>query len=62
MILEIGRKESDFVPIFECNCEDTKKYQLKFDGGDSGQYFVAYCQKCYDSDDKQFMISMERVQ
>ncbi len=55
----ICRKESDSIPFFDCNCMDVKKYQLKFDGGDSGQYVVEYCQKCYDSDDKQFMLSME---
>jgi len=42
---------------FECECNERKKFRLTFDGGDSQNYFVEYCQNCYDSDDKQFMIS-----
>jgi len=34
---------------------------ITFDGGDSENYIAGYFQKCYDSDDKQFMISMEAV-
>ena len=45
----------------ECYCDEKKKYRLIFDGGDSGNYIVEYCQKCYDSDDKQFMISVEEL-
>jgi len=44
---------------YECICKDKKKYRLVFHGGDSGNYFVEYCQNCYDSDDKEFMISEE---
>ncbi|WP_428323710.1 hypothetical protein [Nitrosopumilus sp.] len=46
---------------FECECEDLKEYRLEFDGGSSGSYFVDYCKKCYDDDDKQFLISMEVI-
>ena len=44
---------------YECECSDTKKFRIIFDGASTGNYTVEYCQKCYDSDDKQFMISME---
>ena len=32
-----------------------------FDGGSTGNYIVEYCQRCYDEDDKQFMISVEEL-
>ena len=44
---------------FACFCKEEKKFQIEFDGGDSGNYIVKYCQKCFDSDDKVFMISFE---
>jgi hypothetical protein len=46
---------------FECNCEHEKNYRLTFDGGDSGNYIVEYCQRCCASDDRQFMVSMEML-
>ena len=46
---------------YECDCSEEKRYRITFDGGDSGNYLVEYCQKCFDSDDKQFMISMEMM-
>jgi hypothetical protein len=49
------------ISSFECLCSEKKKYQILFDGGDTGNYVADYCQKCYDSDDKQFMISMEEL-
>lgn len=47
--------------IFECECLENKRYRLIFDGGDSGNYIVEYCQKCYDQDDKQYVISTEEL-
>lgn len=44
---------------YECNCTEEKKFRVVFDGGESGNYIVEYCQKCYDADDRQFMISGE---
>jgi hypothetical protein len=44
---------------YECECLDDKKFIVVFDGDSTGNYIIEYCQKCYDSDDKQFMISME---
>jgi len=47
--------------IFECNCITDKKYCIIFDGGSTGNYIVEYCQRCYDEDDKQFIISAEEL-
>lgn len=47
---------------YECICIEDKKFRIIFDGDSTGQYVVEYCQSCYDQDDKQFMISMERLQ
>lgn len=46
---------------YECECQEQKTYRLTFDGGSSGNYVVEYCKLCYDSDDKQFMISSEVI-
>ncbi len=46
---------------YECECLEDKKYRVVFDGDSTGNYVVVYCQKCYDSDDKQFMISSEEL-
>lgn len=56
---EFGRQP--ILDIYECECQDKKAYRLTFDGASTGNYTVEYCQKCYDSDDKQFMISEERL-
>ena len=44
---------------YECECLEKKKFRIVFDGDSTGNYIIEYCQKCYDSDDKQFMISTE---
>lgn len=43
---------------YECNCTERKCFRVVFDGGSTGNYIVEYCQRCYDEDDKQFMISV----
>ncbi len=48
--------------VYECNCKKQKKFRVVYDGGFDEKFTVEYCQKCYDQDNKQFMISMERVQ
>ena len=58
MDLHTDRKESI---AFECNCELEKKYRLTCDGDSTGNYIVEYCQSCFDSDDKQFLISTEVI-
>jgi hypothetical protein len=48
--------------VYICECADKKMYRVMFDGGEHiGNYVAEYCQKCYDSDDKQFMICEERI-
>lgn len=59
--LENGLAEQSVQETHECECPDKKKYRVIFDGAYVGRYAVEYCQKCYDSDDKQFMISMEEL-
>ncbi|MGY5151750.1 MAG: hypothetical protein ACW9XA_05725 [Candidatus Nitrosopumilus sp. bin_6a] len=44
---------------YECECSDVKKFRIVFDGDSTGNYIIEYCQKCFDSDDKQFLISTE---
>ena len=46
---------------YECNCTEKKKFRIVFDGASTGNYIIEYCQKGYDSDDKQFMISTEVI-
>jgi len=46
---------------YECECLEKKKFRIVFDGDSTGNYIVEYCQKCFDSDDKQFMISTEVI-
>ncbi len=47
--------------MYECECDDDKKFRVVFDGDSTGNYIIEYCEKCYDSDDKQFMVSMEEL-
>jgi hypothetical protein len=47
---------------YECKCSEDKKYRVVFDGANTGQYVVEYCQNCFDQDDKQHMISMEGLE
>ena len=47
---------------YECECTEEKKYRVLFDGDSTGNYIVEYCQRCYDLDDKQFMISEEGLE
>lgn len=52
----------DEIPLtYECECIEQKTFRLLFDGGRSGCYVIDFCQTCYASDDKQFMISMEVI-
>jgi len=44
---------------YECECTEDKKFIVSFDGGSTGIYSVDYCQKCYDLDDKQFILLTE---
>lgn len=46
---------------YECECLEEKKFRVVFDGDSTGKYSIDYCQKCYDQDDKLFMVSMEEL-
>lgn len=46
---------------YECNCSQEKKFRVVFDGASTGNYVVNYCQKCFDQDDKLFMLSKEVI-
>jgi len=49
------------VIVYQCDCDDEKQIRVVYDGGFDEKYTVEYCKKCYDSDDKQFMISAEEL-
>jgi hypothetical protein len=57
----IGEENRISISSFECLCSEKKKFRVEFDGASTGNYIIEYCEKCYDSDDKQFMISMEEL-
>ncbi len=61
MDLETDRKEKNSVPSLECYCDNEKKIRTVQDGGFGDKFIVEYCQKCYDSDDRQYEISMEML-
>lgn len=48
--------------VYQCNCDQIKKIRAVYDGGFGEKFTVEYCEKCFDSDDKQFMLSMEVLQ
>lgn len=52
----------EITPILTCKCLEPKQYHLVFDGGFNEKYAIEYCQKCFDQEDKEFMISMELIQ
>ena len=49
------------MPVYACACVGTKRHHLTFDGGSSGSYVLALCDKCYDDEDKLFLISEEKM-
>jgi len=46
---------------YECECLEDKKFRVVFDGGSTGNYSIEYCQKCFDQEDNEFMISVEEL-
>jgi len=46
---------------YYCECTEPRVFRLTFRGGSSGNFELECCQKCYDEDDKQFMIKEERI-
>jgi len=42
---------------YTCLCDAKKQHRLVFDGGSIiGHYQLELCQKCYDKEDKRFVI------
>ena len=62
MDLETDRKERNSIPSLECNCDNEKKIRTVEDGGFGDKFTVEYCEKCYEQENKEFEISMERLQ
>jgi len=45
-----------FEPIFRCRDKEFKTNRIILDGGSVGNYTVELCPKCYESQDKKFLI------
>lgn len=45
-----------FEPVFRCRCKVFKTNRLIFDGGSEGNYTIELCPKCYERQDKKFLI------
>ena len=48
-----------FEPIFRCRDKEFKTNRVILDGGSEGNYAVELCPKCYESQDKKFLIREE---
>ena len=46
---------------YYCECTDPRIYRLTYNGGSSEIFSFECCQKCYDEEDKKFMIEQERI-
>lgn len=47
------------ISTFICTCNNQKTHRLIFDGGSAGQYAVELCNRCYQQQEKRFLISEE---
>lgn len=47
---------------YYCECIDSRVYRLTFCGGSSGNYLLECCQKCYDENDKKFLLKEEKIE
>lgn len=59
--MPIGGKIGVKYSIFHCPCKEKKSHRLVFDGGSSGNYQVELCSKCYENQDKKFLINEENI-
>ena len=50
-----------FEPIFRCKCKKSKTNRVILDGGSEGHYAVELCPKCYEDQDKKFLIKEEVI-
>jgi len=46
---------------YECTCDYQKNIRVVYDGGFDEKFTVEYCERCYEQEDKEFVISMERL-
>lgn len=50
------------IPSFTCQCRTPKTHSLLCDGGTKhGKYRLIFCDKCYNNEEKHFVISEEIV-
>jgi len=47
--------------LFHCSDKEKKIHRLIFDGGSSGNYQLELCSKCYENQDKKFLIIEENI-
>jgi len=47
--------------VYQCDCDDEKQIRVVYDVGFDEKYTVEYCKKCYELEDKQFLVSMEEL-
>lgn len=47
------------IDTYSCFCEEDKIFRLTYDGGNQDRYAIRLCQKCYDLESKEYMISEE---
>jgi len=50
-----------FEPIFRCRDKKFKTNRIILDGGSEGNYTIELCPKCYDNQDKKFLIKEEVI-
>ncbi|MGQ0795654.1 MAG: hypothetical protein ACT4N5_05680 [Nitrosopumilaceae archaeon] len=48
-------------PIFCCKCKAGKQYRLWIDGGSSGNYILEFCENCFDTEGKEFLLKEEKI-
>jgi len=51
----------EICPLFYCSDKEEKAHRLVFDGGSSGNYQLDLCSKCYENQNKKFLIKEEKI-
>lgn len=46
---------------YKCDCDEQKTIKVVYDCGFDEKFVVEYCQKCYEQEDKKFMLSMVNI-
>ncbi len=57
----MGGKLNSLSPTYTCTDNFAKTHRLIFDGGQQGQFILELCDRCYPKEDKQFLITEERI-